>query len=44
MLAVGLTVMGSIGSPILGIILPTVIFLISFIVTWLLYRHFSSKH
>ncbi|MDZ7263565.1 MAG: hypothetical protein ONB16_03195 [candidate division KSB1 bacterium] len=44
MLSIGLTILGSIGSPLLGIILPTVIFLISFVVTWLLYKHFSSKH
>jgi len=30
-----------IGSPILGIVIPAVVFLISFVVTWMLYRHFS---
>lgn len=44
MISVGLTIIGSIGSPVLGIILPALIFIFSFIVTWLLYRHFSSKH
>lgn len=33
-----------IGSPILGIIIPAVILIFSFIVTWLLYRHFSRHH
>lgn len=28
---------------ILGIIIPAVIFLISFVVTWLLFKHFSAK-
>lgn len=31
-----------IGSPILGIIIPAGVFVISFILTWLLYRHFSK--
>lgn len=30
-----------IGHPILGVIIPGVILIISFVVTWLLYRHFS---
>ena len=29
------------GSPILGIIIPAVVFAISFVLTWVLYRHFS---
>jgi TRAP-type C4-dicarboxylate transport system permease large subunit len=33
----------AIGSPLLGIIIPGVVLVISFVVTWLLYRHFS-KH
>lgn len=32
-----------IGSPILGVVIPAVIFLISFVLTWALYRHFSQK-
>jgi len=32
-----------IGSPILGIIIPAVIFIISIVVTWLLYRHFTKQ-
>jgi hypothetical protein len=32
-----------IGSPILGWIIPAVVFLISFVLTWMLYRHFSQK-
>ncbi len=32
-----------IGSPILGIIIPAVIFIISSVVTWLLYRHFTKQ-
>ena len=30
-----------IGSPVLGVIIPAIIFVISFIATWMLYRHFS---
>lgn len=30
-----------VGSPILGIIIPAMIFIISVVVTWMLYRHFS---
>jgi hypothetical protein len=32
-----------IGAPILGLIIPLVIFIGSFVVTWLLYRHFSKQ-
>ena len=32
-----------IGSPILGVLIPMAIFLVSFLVTWLLYRHFSKQ-
>ncbi len=28
-------------SPILGVIIPGVILILSFVVTWMLYRHFS---
>ncbi|MFC1569073.1 hypothetical protein ACFL4L_02455 [bacterium] len=31
-----------IGHPSLGYIIPAVIFMVSFIATWLLYRHFSK--
>ena len=30
-----------VGSPVLGIIIPAIIFLISFVAAWMLYRHFS---
>jgi hypothetical protein len=33
---------GPIGHSILGIIIPASIFIISFIATWLLHRHFSK--
>jgi hypothetical protein len=33
----------AIGSPILGIIIPAAIFLISFWIAWACYRHFSRK-
>ncbi len=32
-----------IGKPIYGIIIPLLVFVVSFIVTWILYKHFS-KH
>ena len=32
-----------IGSPILGIIIPAAIFTISFIVAFILYKHFTKK-
>lgn len=32
-----------VGSPILGVIIPLAIFIVSFVVTWLLYRHFSRQ-
>jgi hypothetical protein len=34
---------GPIGHPILGIVLPTLIFAVSFWVAWICYRHFSRK-
>lgn len=33
-----------VGGMIHGIVIPTLIFIISFVVTWLLYKHFSAKH
>jgi len=33
----------AIGSPILGIIIPAAIFLLSFWVAWACYRHYSRK-
>lgn len=33
-----------IGSPILGVIIPAIIFSISFFVTYLLIRHFTKKN
>lgn len=32
-----------IGSPLLGVVIPAIVFVFSFVVTWLLYRHFSRK-
>lgn len=32
-----------IGSPILGVVIPAAIFTISFVVAFLLYRHFTKK-
>ena len=32
-----------INSPVLGIVIPLLVFGISFLVTWLLYRHFPSR-
>jgi hypothetical protein len=31
------------GSPILGIVIPAIVFAVSFVLTWMLYRHFSRK-
>jgi hypothetical protein len=32
-----------IGHPALGWIIPAVVFVSSFVLTWMLYRHFSQK-
>jgi hypothetical protein len=32
-----------IGSPFLGVLIPAIVFAISFVLTWMLYRHFSRK-
>ncbi len=32
-----------IGSPLLGVAIPAVVFLVSFVLTWALYKHFSRK-
>jgi hypothetical protein len=32
-----------IGHPWLGVIIPAVVFLASFVLTWMLYRHFSKR-
>ncbi|MFB0515726.1 MAG: hypothetical protein ACETWG_03870 [Candidatus Neomarinimicrobiota bacterium] len=32
-----------VGSPVLGVIIPLVVFVVSFIVTWALYKHFSRR-
>jgi hypothetical protein len=32
-----------IGSPVLGVIIPAAVFLLSFVLTWMLYKHFSRK-
>jgi hypothetical protein len=32
-----------IGSPILGVVIPAVVFVISFVLTWALYKHFSRR-
>lgn len=31
------------GSPIWGVIIPAVVFAVSFVLTWLLYRHYSKR-
>jgi len=31
------------GAPVLGILIPALVFVTSFVVTWLLYRHFSKE-
>lgn len=36
-------ILNTIGGKVLGIFIPALIFLISFVVTWLLYKHFSAK-
>lgn len=41
--AIVVLVAEAIGHPSLGIIIPTVIFIVSFVATYLLFRHFS-KH
>jgi len=33
----------AIGSPILGIVIPGIVFLLSIVATLLLYRHFSKR-
>jgi hypothetical protein len=38
-----LTSAKAIGSSSLGIIIPALIFVVSFLATWLLYRHFSKQ-
>ena len=38
-----LTVPGRLGSPLLGVVIPAVVFGISFVLTWMLYRHFSER-
>ncbi len=38
-----LLILASIGGKAWGIIIPTLIFILSFMTTWLLYKHFSSK-
>jgi hypothetical protein len=43
MLAAVITQTERIGSPLLGIVIPLAIFVVSFIVTWLLYKHFSKR-
>ena len=32
-----------VGSPVWGIVIPAVVFGVSFVLTWLLYRHFSRR-
>jgi hypothetical protein len=34
---------GPIGHPALGIVIPALIFAVSFVATWLLHRHFSKQ-
>jgi hypothetical protein len=40
---ISLAVVERLGHPALGWIVPGVIFLASFILTWMVYRHFSQK-
>ena len=37
------TVPARIGPPILGIIVPAIVFVVSFVLTWMLYKHFSRR-
>lgn len=30
-------------SSLLGVVIPLLVFLVSFVVTWMLYRHFSKR-
>jgi hypothetical protein len=30
-----------IGSPALGVVIPAAVFLVSFVLTWMLYKHFA---
>ena len=32
-----------VGSPLLGVVIPAIVFGVSFVLTWLLYRHFSRR-
>jgi hypothetical protein len=32
-----------IGSPMLGVWIPAVVLLVSFVLTWMLYKHFSRR-
>ena len=43
MIAILTQVTQRIGSPILGVIIPAAIFTISFVVAYLLYKHFTRK-
>ena len=43
MVKIAFTVVDKIGSPLLGIIIPGIVFIIAVVATYLLYRHFSSK-
>lgn len=38
-----LSAAGPIGHPALGVVIPAVIFIVSFVATWLLHRHFSKQ-
>jgi hypothetical protein len=42
MVTIGMQIV-RIGNPILGIIIPALVFIFSFIVTWILYKHFSRN-
>ncbi len=33
-----------IGHPSLGVIIPAAVFAVSFVLTWMLYKHFSRRH
>lgn len=44
MLASTLTVMLAATYPLVGILLPGAILILSFLLTWMLYRRFSRRH
>ncbi len=39
-----LEILQPIGNPILGVIIPLIVFIVASLLTWWLYRHFSSQN